>query len=149
MENKITIIEGPPPTFEEFDDAWALGLNEGPYLYDTVITRLRTMNGHALVERCYRAWKNQAPMYLHYKDTLGLEEQVPIVAARAVDSDEGQILLLWLRQKPNPEEFDLELDIEIDDGMAEKFLDDLDDLEGFDSFDDVEGEDDLDGEELI
>ena len=24
MDNKITIIEGPPPAFEEIDDGWAL-----------------------------------------------------------------------------------------------------------------------------
>lgn len=56
MENKITIIEGPPPTFEAIDDGWALGLNEGPFLYDLAMTRLRTFNGPALVERCHRAW---------------------------------------------------------------------------------------------
>jgi len=31
-DNKITIIEGPPPVFEPARDGWALGLCEGPHL---------------------------------------------------------------------------------------------------------------------
>ena len=30
MDEKITIIEGPPPIFEQVNDAWAMGLNERP-----------------------------------------------------------------------------------------------------------------------
>ena len=30
MDDKITIIEGPPPVFEPVQDGWALGLGEGP-----------------------------------------------------------------------------------------------------------------------
>lgn len=113
MDNKITIIEGPPPTFEDVDDGWALGLNEGPFLYDLALTRLRTFNGPALVERCYRAWNNHDHIYLHYRDNSGLEERVPIVAARSVDTSEGQVLLLWIRRKP--EETEVEIDIEDDE----------------------------------
>jgi hypothetical protein len=32
MDEKITIIEGPPPVFEAVNDGWALGLNEGSRL---------------------------------------------------------------------------------------------------------------------
>jgi hypothetical protein len=113
MDDKITIIEGPPPTFEDIDDGWALGLNEGPFLYDMAMTRLRTFNGPALVERCYRAWNKQAPIYLHYRNEIGLEEKVPIVAARSVEGSEGHVLLLWIRRKPEETEF--ETDIEDDD----------------------------------
>jgi hypothetical protein len=38
MDEKITIIEGPPPTFEAVSDGWALGLNEGPSLADVAVT---------------------------------------------------------------------------------------------------------------
>jgi hypothetical protein len=109
MENKITIIEGPPPTFEDIEDGWALGLNEGPFLYDLAITRLRTFNGPALVERCYRTWNTNEPMYLHYRNDIGLEEQVPIMAARAVDTNDGQVLLLWVRRKPDETEIEIDL----------------------------------------
>jgi hypothetical protein len=100
MEDKITIIEGPTPVFEDINDGWAIGLNESPILYDTIFTEVRTYNGPALVERCHRAWKKQSSIYLHYKNEDGLEEKAPIVAARSVDSDQGQVLMLWLRQLP-------------------------------------------------
>ena len=96
MEDKITIIEGPPPVFEPVQDGWALGLNEGPHLSMTLMTRLRTFNGPALVERCYRQWHARQPINLHYRNDMGLEHQAPIVAARSVTTDDGQVLVLWL-----------------------------------------------------
>jgi hypothetical protein len=96
MDDKITIIEGPPPIFEPVNDGWALGLNESPHIAITVMTRLRTFNGHSLVERCYRCWNAKHPIHLVYKNELGLQQESPIVAARSVDTDEGQVLLLWI-----------------------------------------------------
>lgn len=98
MDDKITIIEGPPPVFETIDDAWALGLNESPVVYYTALTRLRTYNGPALVERCHRMWNNKLPIFLHYKNNMGLEEKVPILAARSSETNDGQILFLWIRR---------------------------------------------------
>lgn len=97
MDDKITIIEGPPPVFERVDDGWALGLNESPAFYDMALTRLRTFNGPALVERCHRAWTRNEPIYLHYRNELGLENKVPILAARASEVVDGQVLFLWIR----------------------------------------------------
>lgn len=96
MDDKITIIEGPPPVFEPVQDGWALSLNEGPRLPLTVMTRLRTFNGPALVERCYRRWKSGLPIHLHFRNDLGLEDKAPIVAVRSVDTSEGHVLLLWI-----------------------------------------------------
>jgi len=104
MENKITIIEGPPPVFEDISDGWALGLNESPLLYDTIFTQVRTLNGPALVERCHKAWKSNSSIYLHFKDQMGVEEKAPIIAVRSVRTDEGQVLLLWIRQLPSYED---------------------------------------------
>ncbi len=104
MENKITIIEGPTPVFEDISDGWALGLNESPLLYDTIFTQVRTLNGPALVERCHKAWKSNSSIYLHFKDQMGVEEKAPIIAVRSVSTDEGQILLLWVRQLPSYED---------------------------------------------
>ena len=101
MEDKITIIEGPTPEFENVDDGWALGLNESPSLYSMALTRLRTFNGPALVERCHRMWTKNEPIYLHYRNRLGLEERVPILAARASETEEGQVLFLWIRRDLN------------------------------------------------
>lgn len=108
MEDKITIIEGPPPVFETIDDAWALGLNESPAVYYTALTRLRTYNGADLVERCHRMWTKKKPIYLHYKNTMGLEEKVPILAARSSETNDGQMLFLWIRR--NIEDFDPEFE---------------------------------------
>jgi hypothetical protein len=123
MDDKITIIEGPTPVFEDTNDGWAIGLNENPMLYDTLFTQVRTFNGPALVERCHHAWKKNATIYLHYRNDMGLEEKAPIVAARSVDTDDGQVLLLWLRQLPTFE--DLQEFMESSD--EENEMDDFDD----------------------
>lgn len=96
MDDKITIIEGPPPIFETVNDGWAMGLNEGPNFSIPLLTRLRTFNGPSLVERCYRAWHSKADIHLHYRNELGLEQTAPIIAARNVESPDGHMLLLWV-----------------------------------------------------
>ena len=108
MDNKITIIEGPPPVFEPVQDAWALSLTEGPQTFVNAVTKLRTFNGAKLVERCYRAWKNQLPMHLLYRNEMGLEQEAPIQAARTVDTDDGDILLLWVYLDPTMVEFEFD-----------------------------------------
>jgi hypothetical protein len=96
MDDKITIIEGPPPVFEAVNDGWALGLNEGSRLSVPALTRLRTFNGPALVERCYRAWNSKLPIHLHYQNDMGVEQSAPILAARNVETPDGHVLLLWV-----------------------------------------------------
>ena len=64
MDDKITIIEGPPPNFEDVHEGWPLGLNESPSLHKLAMTRLRTFNGPSLVERCYRTWHSQQTIQL-------------------------------------------------------------------------------------
>ena len=123
MDEKITIIEGPPPTFEAVNDGWVLGLNESPNLSDIAITRLRTYNGPALVERCYRAWTDRKPIFLEFREQDGLENQAPIVAARTLEVDDGQMLILWVRL--DNEEVELEF------GYDDDFDDDIDDDLGY------------------
>jgi len=125
MEDKITIIEGPTPEFEDINDGWVLGLNESPLLYDTIFTQVRTLNGPELVERCHRAWKSNSTIYLHYKNPMGIEEKAPITAVRTVSTDEGQLLLLWVRQLPSYEDL-----IDIADELSDD--EDLDDDDFFD-----------------
>jgi len=127
MDDKITIIEGPPPTFELVTEGWVLGLGEGPTLSNMVLTRLRTFNGASLVERCHKAWRNQHPIYLEYRTSEGLEHQAPIIAARHVEVADGQLLLLWLRMADD--EVELELDYEDDSG--EEGDDDFEDPDTF------------------
>ncbi len=99
MDDKITIIEGPTPSFDHAPDAWAMGIFEGPIQHDLVFTRLRTYNGPALVERCYRAWKTQSGIVLEYRDEIGMTQSKPIIAIRSVSSEDGQVLLMWLRME--------------------------------------------------
>jgi hypothetical protein len=113
MDDKITIIEGPPPTFEAINEGWVLGLYEGPGLADIAITRLRTFNGPSLVERCHRAWRNGQSIHLEFRSEDGLERQAPIVAARHVETNDGHLLLLWLRL--DNEDVEIELGYEDDD----------------------------------
>ena len=122
MEDKITIIEGPTPVFEPVQDGWALGLNETGQFSYTALPRLRTFNGPALVERCYRRWSQHQPITLQYRDETGLEASAPILAARSLDTDDGQMLLLWLHIPRD----NMELEINSDDDSAD---DDFDILE--------------------
>ena len=119
MEDKITIIEGPTPVFERVQDGWALGLNETRQFSITALTRLRTFNGPALVERCYRRWSQRQPITLQYRDKAGLEAEVPILAARSVETEEGQVLLLWLHI--HRDNMDLEFKADDDDSTDDDF----------------------------
>jgi hypothetical protein len=115
MDEKITIIEGPPPTFEEVAENWVLGLSESLYMADVVLTRLRTFNGPALVERCHRAWRNQQPIHLEFKTMEGLEHRAPIVAARHIETDEGDVLYLWVRLASDETEYEPDYGDDYDD----------------------------------
>lgn len=116
MDEKITIIEGPPPTFEVVREGWVLGLSESPNLAEIAVTRLRTFNGPALVERCHRAWRNRRPIHLEFRTLDGREYQAPIVAARYLDTEGGQMLILWVRF----EDGDLALAMDIEDDFSDE-----------------------------
>ena len=119
MDEKITIIEGPTPTFELVGDGWAMGLQESPTLGAVALTRLRTFNGPALVERCHRAWRNQQPIHLEYRGEDGLISAKPIVAARTMNTQEGQVIMLWIRLPETDIEVELEYDDDDDDTADE------------------------------
>lgn len=111
-ENKITIIEGPPPTFSGINEGWVVGVNDSHVLGEVAITQLRTFNGPALVERCHKAWRNHGVIHLEYKQSDGLILHAPIVAARNVETPEGHLLILWVRL-PQP---DAELEVGYENG---------------------------------
>ncbi len=122
-EEKITIIEGPPPTFELVNDIWANGIVESPLLANVAVTQLRTANGPALVERCYRAWNKHDSINLEFRGEDGLTLEVPIVAARTNETKDGQLLILWVRL-PND---DFEVDFEYRDIDGSDFSEDDED----------------------
>jgi hypothetical protein len=120
MDDKITIIEGPPPTFETVADGWPLGLHEGPKIGTMTMTRLRTFNGPALVERCHRAWHNHQTIHLEYRTPEGLEHQTPIVAARSLEVEDGHLLELWLCLTDD----DVEMELGYEDDLGSENDDD-------------------------
>ena len=113
MEEKITIIEGPTPTFEIADDGWSNGVLEGSGQYNVAITHLRTFNGGALLERCYRAWKQKENIQLEYRAEDGEKKQATIAAARTGEMNDGEVLILWVRL---PDE-SIELSFDPDDDL--------------------------------
>ncbi len=119
-DDKITIIEGPTPTFEQVGDMWANGIAETATPGSIVVTRLRTFNGPALVERCHRAWRNKEPIHLEYRGRDSFNREALIVASRAIENDDGHMLILWLRL---PED-ETEMEFRFDDGS-----DDQDDID--------------------
>ena len=117
MDEKITIIEGPPPTFELVEDVWANGIAEGPGLNNVAVTHLRTFNGNALVERCHRAWRSRAPINLEFRTTEGGTMEAQIVAARNNATDDGDMLVLWVRLPDN----EIEIEFDFEDGDEDDF----------------------------
>lgn len=125
MEEKITIIEGPPPAFELVDEVWANSIAEGPMINNVAVTQLRTFNGNALVERCHRAWRKRDKINLEFRTNDGGTMEAPIVAARSTETDDGEMLILWVRLPEDgieiefdfgdEDDFDIGLDMDDDD----------------------------------
>lgn len=110
MDDKITIIEGPSPTFETINELWAQGLTDSETLSEIVMTHLRTINGPTLVERCHRAWDTRGTISLEYRTSEGFETETPIVAARNIPTEDGDMLILWLRMSTDSYELEFGFD---------------------------------------
>jgi len=124
MEDKITIIEGPPPTFELTNQGWPYGVSDSSTLAGVALTKLRTFNGPTLVERCYTAWQHQQSINLEFRTPDGLHQQAQIVAARNVKVDEGDLLMLWVRLPAD--DLEVEIGYEEDDFEDDDTADDDD-----------------------
>ena len=118
---KITIIEGPPPTFEAVTEAWPLGIVEGPSPSVVALCRMRTFNGAALAERCARAWRDGLPIHLEFRDMAGLTQQTQIIAARWSEGDEGDLLTLWVRATAESLGVEIFFDVDDDDPDEDGF----------------------------
>ena len=123
-DDKITIIEGPPPTFELVHENWAHSIVDSPKLANVAVTQLRTFNGPSLVERCHKAWHKKDPINLEFKSNDGSTMEVPIVAARTTESDDGHLLFLWVRLPHDGIEIEYEFESDQDD---EEWDDEFDD----------------------
>jgi hypothetical protein len=118
---KITIIEGPPPTFEAVTEAWPLGIVEGPSPSIVAVCRMRTFNGAELAERCARAWRESLPIHLEFRDMAGLTQQTQIIAARWAPTEEGDTLTLWVRATAESLGVELFFDVDDDDPDEDGF----------------------------
>jgi len=116
MTEKITIIEGPTPEFREVNGLWIQGVAESPGQYDTYYTELRAFDGYNLVDRCTNAWQKKEPIVLEYRTETGLVDEITIIAAHAEETDDGDMIQLWVRQARE----DIEFEIKFDDGDDEE-----------------------------
>jgi hypothetical protein len=96
----ITIIEGPPPEFKLAGDPWTLSLTEGREPFSVSLCQVRSFKGHALLQRCKRAWSHERSIYLDFPTFSGLRRKLEIVAARYEKLPEGDLLNLWVRHRP-------------------------------------------------
>lgn len=115
MTEKITIIEGPTPEFNEVNGFWIQGVAESPGQYDTYFTELRSFEGYSLVDRCSNAWKKNESIVLEYRTESGLTDEITIIAAHFEETDDGDLLQLWVRQPREDVEFELKFDDGDDD----------------------------------
>lgn len=116
MADKITIIEGPTPEFREVNGLWIHGVAESPDQYDTFYTEVRAFDGSSLVDRCRAAWGRNESIVLEYRTEDGLTDEITIIAAHMEDTDDGDLLQLWVRL---PRE-DIEFELKFDDGDEEE-----------------------------
>jgi len=72
------------------------------------------------VQRCYTAWHNKSAIHLHYRNETGLEETAPILAARNVDTPDGNVLLLWVYLDSDGVEYEMDAG---DDDQQDDFPD--------------------------
>ena len=116
MTEKITIIEGPTPEFREVNGLWIDGVTESPGQFDTYYTELRAFDGVSLVDRCRATWEKNESIVLEYRTETGLVDEITIIAAHFEDTEDGDLLQLWVRQ---PRE-DIEFELKFDDGDDEE-----------------------------
>ena len=110
MSEKITVIEGPTPEFREVNGLWIQGVADTPGQYDTYYTELRTFDGISLVNRCSNAWQKNDTIVLEYRSETGLVDEITIIAAHCEETEEGDMIQLWVRQPREDMEFELKFD---------------------------------------
>lgn len=110
----ITIIEGPTPEFRSSPQEWVQSIHEGPDDRMIAVCQLRTGNGGDILARCQNAWREGRPVKLDFPDELRMRQQVDVVAVRLQETEEGQVLLVWVSLPVSYEEVE-ETDEDEDD----------------------------------
>ncbi len=93
----ITIVEGPPPDFQEVINRWAGSVMEGLSANHIALVEMRTFDGPKLVKRCQDAWDNYQPARLNFPLGNGNRGELDIIATRWETVAEGHKLYLWIR----------------------------------------------------
>ncbi len=94
----ITIVEGPPPEFQDVQNEWAWGVLEGADEGEIALCEMRAFNGPALVKRCQDAWREGRPARLDFPTGEGGERgELDIVAIRWEAVDEGHKVYVWVK----------------------------------------------------
>lgn len=120
----ITIVEGPPPTFQLSHEFWPASLWEGQIPQAVALVQMRTLNGPAMIERCMRAWGESRSVMLDFPEMDGLRRKVEVLAARVTKVEEGDVLNLWVAlpaDEVTEEPEDLEAGDEEDDNLTADF----------------------------
>lgn len=119
----ITIIEGPTPEFHPSPHVWLQSIYESPENRSIAMCQLRTNTGHDIMDRCTSAWQELRPVKLDFPDDLRIRQQVDVVSMRLEDSEDGEMLRLWVSTPmdallfDDDDEFDEEMDDDEDDGL--------------------------------
>lgn len=109
----ITIVEGPSPQFQPPMETWALSVHEARAPSPVAYCRMRTISGRRMLQRCQDAWAEARPVQLDFPDEMGLRRRATILAVRWSETDEGDLLHLWVRlpeQLETGNDHDLELE---------------------------------------
>jgi len=116
----ISIIEGPTPEFQPTMQRWLQSIHESPMDRGTAMCQLRTANGPDIMERCQNAWREHRSVKLDFPDEMRMRQQVSVVAMRLDETDDGQVLFLWVS-------LPLEMMFTIEDEDDDEFEDDDED----------------------
>jgi len=106
----ITIVEGPPPDFQEVTNQWAIGVLESHLASDVALVEMRAFDGQKLVQRCADAWADGRPARFNFPLGNGNRGELDIAAARWERTPDGDKLYLWVR---------LDSSVEIEDDSIE------------------------------
>ena len=93
----ITIVEGPPPEFQEVINHWGGSVLESPIESQVALVEMRTFDGPKLVQRCQDAWANKRDARLDFPTEDGDRGELDIIAVRWEEVSEGHKLYLWVR----------------------------------------------------
>ncbi len=92
----ISIIEGPTPEFQPTMQRWLQSIHESSMDRGTAMCQLRTASGPDILERCQNAWREHRSVKLDFPDEMRMRQQVDVVAMRLDETEDGQILFLWV-----------------------------------------------------